>query len=233
MFIAVFTFNSCTDEVDPQDTNYITFEAESFNFGVDIGSSNTNDINVYTSTVSSTERTLNLAVIASATTADPASYTVPTSVTIPANSNVGTLTVTISDLNISSAGETLTLGFEAETGLYTSNNMTINVRQVCPYNEVSLEIVFGGYASETSIELVDAAGNVIASVAPGTWADGLDEYTADWCLENGTYTFTIGDIYGDGLSYPADGNVEITSNGVVLYSTSGDFGAEASGSFTL
>jgi hypothetical protein len=47
MCIAVFTLNSCTDEVDPQDTPYITFETSSMDITFDQGGSITQEVKVY------------------------------------------------------------------------------------------------------------------------------------------------------------------------------------------
>ena len=53
LFIAICTLNSCTDEVEPQDTNYVTFESDSYSFGVDIDGESTNTITMYASNKSS------------------------------------------------------------------------------------------------------------------------------------------------------------------------------------
>ena len=145
LFIAICTLNSCTDEVEPQDTNYVTFESDSYSFGVDIDGESTNTITMYASNKSASARTVDVVVVSEETSADEASYTVPTSFTIPANSNVGELPVTISDLNIGADGETLTIGLVSKEGLYVGANLTFDVRQVCPFNDVNINIVLSSY----------------------------------------------------------------------------------------
>ena len=170
-------------------------------------------------------------VVTDMSSADPNSYDVPATVTIPANTNVGVFSVKIDDLNISKDGETLVLEFGNQEGLFTGEKMSLNIKQVCPFNEIDIKITFDGYASECTWELHDSAGDLIATEGP--WADGDVSASAKACLQDGTYTFTIYDAYGDGLSYPDNGNATITYNGNVLVFIEGDFGSEESATFDV
>ena len=77
---------SCEENaVGTPNLNYVSFEANTYNFGVDIDGENTNTISIYASTKSASARTVEVVVISEETYADEASYTVPTSFTIPAN----------------------------------------------------------------------------------------------------------------------------------------------------
>ncbi|MFV0378516.1 MAG: hypothetical protein ACK5JD_14575 [Mangrovibacterium sp.] len=107
----------------------------------------------------------------------------------------------------------------------------INIKQICRKNEVFLDIVFDGYASECSWELLDSTGEAVASSS--AYTDGLAKLSTSFCLENGTYTFSVFDDYGDGLSYPANGSVTLTKGTTVLFSATGDFGEESTGTFTV
>ena len=232
MCIAVFTLNSCTDEVDPQDTNFVTFETESYDFGVDIDGENTNEINVYAYTVSTSERILNVAVVSSGTTADAAAYIVPTTVTIPANSNRGTLSVTVADFNISPAGETIEIGFESEEGLFVSNNIVLNVALVCPNNgiKVKLELTFDSWPEEVQWRVEDANGNIVMEGSPnhqayaGEYAGMSGTIEISECLASGSYTLIVEDDYADGGTA-----FKIFAAGVLVDSLSGS-GYSASGS---
>ena len=83
LVLSVLVFNSCEDDVTEFD--YVGFEAKTFIFGIDIDGENTRDLNVYTSTITSSDRTFNLSVVEEGTTADQESYTIPATVTVPAN----------------------------------------------------------------------------------------------------------------------------------------------------
>lgn len=101
----------------------------------------------------------------------------------------------------------------------------------CETTEATLSLVFDNYASETSWDLVDAAGSVVASGAQGSYS-GLTEYSETVCLLDGCYTLTMYDQFGDGMcctygegSYSfadADGNV-LASGGAYAGSEATDF----------
>ncbi|MFT6958979.1 MAG: hypothetical protein ACJA17_000063 [Polaribacter sp.] len=229
LFIAICTLNSCTDEVEPMDTNYVTFESDSYSFGVDIDGESTNTIKSYASTISATARTLEVVVISEETSADEASYTVPTSFVIPGNSNVGELSVTISDLNIGSDGKTLTIALVSKEGLYVGNNITLNISRLCPSGTKSLELSIDntdGYPDEASFSLVNSAGETVLSLAAG-------ELTGDimfkQCLPLGEYTLNVEDSYGDGGT-----TYTVSSDGVGIASISGaSYSSNSTITFTL
>lgn len=232
LFATVFVFNSCdADEEERTTVDYITFESDSFAFPVDLGSSNSYDITIYASQISNLDRTFNVNVIESGTSADPASYTVPSTFTILANSNVGTLNVSVSDVNISGSGETLVIGFSETQELQTGGNITLNIKQVCPVNDVFLNITFDGWPEEIYWVLEDSSANVIAESAPGAYGaySGLTGgTTANFCLPDGDYTFTIYDQYGDGA-----GPFSFTLDGNILFESDGGYGPGTAIDFTL
>ncbi|MFV0378517.1 MAG: hypothetical protein ACK5JD_14580 [Mangrovibacterium sp.] len=109
--------NSCSD--DPEFTknlNFITFEKASLDLGVDIDGSTVHSIKVFTTNVASTDRSYTILVDATNTTAESGAYSVPATVTVPANSNIGVIELTLNDVNIGE-GKKLTLKFEGEEGL--------------------------------------------------------------------------------------------------------------------
>jgi len=233
LFLAVFAFNSCTEELEgTEDLNFVSFESTSVNLGVNIDGTAEHEVKVYTTQIMGSDRSFSILVNEDASTADPAAYDIPGTVTVPANSNEGTLTVGLADVNIGSGGKSVVLDIASEEGLYTGEPATVNISQLCPFNEVTIRFVFDGYASESTWELMDSGGAVVASGGP--WADGTPDAITTACLQDGDYSFTIYDAYGDGLSYPAAGSVTLTNNdGTELVYIEGDFGASETVTFTL
>jgi hypothetical protein len=231
--LSILAFNSCADDnVDfTENLNFITFESTSANFPVPIDGTLERVIKVYTTNKTGSDRVFNVSVDIDATTADPASYTVPTTVTIPANTNVGDLPVSVSDMNIGVAGKKLVLQFNEEANLYEGADITLNVAQSCPGNEANLKITFDGYGSETTWRIVDSSNKVVVSGGP--YKDGDINTFKSFCLGKGSYTFYIYDSYGDGLTYPNLGNISLTKNGNVLFDLPGDFGEEGIAPFTI
>jgi hypothetical protein len=222
--LSFFAFNGCAD--DDEVINYVSFESTSYKFGVELDGSSSNDIKIYATKTTGADRTFNISVVTDLSTADPTSYEVPTSVTIPANTNMGIFTVKISDINISENGETLVLEIENQEDLFTGEKITLNVKQVCPLNEVILDIQFDDWPEETGWELLDSDDNVLASAPFGSYA-GQKDFSKAFCLENGTYTFIIYDAYGDGTKY-----YRLSYNGTIIVE-GGAFGASEATTFDV
>jgi hypothetical protein len=122
--------------------------------------------------------------------------------------------------------ETFSNPYMAEYRFFKS---TVFVKPPCQYNEITLEIVFDDYGSETSWEILDSEEEAVASGGP--YSDGLATIAVDICLEDGDYTLVINDSYGDGITLP--GGLTIGLDGVEILNVPGDFGSSTSESFTL
>ncbi len=135
LFWVLFTFNNCSEDIKgTEELNYAGFEGTSASVVVNQNSSSDLSIKIYSTRKTGSARTFNLAVVTDKTSADVAAYDVPSSVTIPANSNVGEFTVTVSDENLDPGGNTVVLRLESNNKLYTGDNITINVQLYCPLN---------------------------------------------------------------------------------------------------
>src|SRR5690554_5401 len=110
-------------------------------------------------------------------------------------------------------------------------NVPVYIIPPCDGVELSIDIFFDGYGSETTWEIVDEDDEVVASGGP--YVDGQETATSVLCMELGTYTFTVFDGYGDGLSYPNEGSVVLSVGGETIFEAVGDFGPSASTTFTL
>jgi len=226
--MSLFVFNSCDEEgaLETKDLNYISFQTGNL-FPVDIDGVSEHIINVYATNMSSSERTYLISVDIDLSTADPTYYTVPETVTIPANSNVGELAVSIADVNIGVAGKVLVLKFDPATGLNTGADIQLSVIQSCPGNEVYFDITFDDWGSETSWDLKDSSNNLVASGSG--YKDGASGYSTSFCLGVGTYTYTVNDAYGDGGA-----TTTITKNNVTLVNILGsDYATSASATFDI
>jgi len=83
--------------------------------------------------------------------------------------------------------------------------------------DATISITFDDYAEETSWQLTNASGVVIASGGPYSGSNEGDIYAEDVCLPDGCYTFTILDSYGDGICCAyGDGSYSVVSNGIEL-----------------
>ncbi|WP_353780180.1 hypothetical protein [Winogradskyella sp. 3972H.M.0a.05] len=183
--------------------------------------------------VSSAARTFNVSVDEEASSGTSADYSVGTA-SIPADSYEGSLEVTFGNfenledfvtnvlvLRLDIPEGTAVIGFETTTINYVKEF-------VCP--DLVLNIIFDTYPQETSWEITNSGGSVVAS---GDMYAGETTLTEDLCLPDGCYTFTIFDSFGDGICCGyGDGSYEITLDGNVLIS-GGTFGADESQNFCV
>ena len=118
-----------------------------------------------------------------------------------------------------------------ETGVDCGGSSCTPCQTACTDNEVTISITFDNYPEETSWTLVNDSG---ASIASGTYsksnADG-STVSETLCLPNDCYTFTINDVYGDGMccSY-GNGSYSITGPDGSIKS-GGSFGASEATNF--
>lgn len=225
----------CEENQPSGSNNFVTFEAGSPVEFVEIEGNRVAEVNVYTGNITGGDRTFGIEVDMDATTLDPASYEVPSSVTVPGGSNSAVLLYRIIDTNIPLAGGTLVFRFSDTSGAFIAEDgentkvVTVQYEFCPPSNSVSLEIAFDAYPEETTWE-VTQGGVVVDSGGP---YDGETSFSKDWCLESGDYEFTIYDAFGDGIccSY-GNGSYTLTVNGAVAGS-GGSFGASETTQFTI
>ena len=97
LFFTTLLFNSCEEDISAPGTPYASFESYLTNVIVKQGQETKKSIKVYTANVIGQDRTIDLAIT---TNLDPNAFVAPTSVIIPANSNVGTVDLTFKDINL-------------------------------------------------------------------------------------------------------------------------------------
>lgn len=166
-------------------------------------------------------------------------YTTEGSCPRPANPSQGG--TVMSYCHLQSVGKDLALGFGPQPG----NVMRNSVAQAtclqacgtddggdddgnddsCDGNTVQFNLTLDRYPGETTWQIVDASGAIVA--AGGPYSGANTSRTEELCLTDGCYTFTIFDSYGDGIccSY-GNGSFSLTdSTGTALIS-GGEFGRQ-------
>ncbi|WP_159022764.1 hypothetical protein [Formosa sp. L2A11] len=227
---------NCDDDQFESSLDYVTFSDATYQSSVDPGSTATKEITVYSTTISSTDRVFDIVVDLDLTTADADSYEVPTTVTIPANSNAGVFTVNLADVNLDCFND-LGLKLMPYEGVNPGNSSTLTFYQK-PSDTCELEVsgtidfTFDSYASEISYEILDVEGNVVTSGPSEAFADGTASFSAPVTLCDGRcYSLVVYDAYGDGLVSP--GAFTLTLNDTEYASGGGDFGDSTSTSFQV
>lgn len=137
LVLSVFWFNSCEDHI--AGTEFINYAALDTNVPATIivnkGSSTDVDVSVYTTETTGTDRTFDVEVVTANTTANPESYDVPATLTVPANSNKGTITVKAIDNNLGEGLVTLELKVSSSDKdiILGTNVITLKIQKFCPF----------------------------------------------------------------------------------------------------
>jgi len=205
ILISTLLLQSCEDTYLPPALDYVTFETNPLKLVVNKNESNNIDVSLYTTEISSSDRIIGIYVDIDQTTADAAAYTLPTTVTIPANTNAGTFNINVTDTNLSESGEVLVVNFEMEDGLYTSGAFSLNIELFCPLNLDDFVGLWEGttsYGYPTQVETsINASGQLeITGIGVGfmenDWGEVIDDMATlvmDVDLETGD--FTIAEAY--------------------------------------
>lgn len=194
-------------------------------------------LTVESTKTTSAERTFNV-VVDESSTGSASDYTIGT-LSIPANSYGGSMEVTFGNYENLVDFETNTLVLKLETGdgiaIVGSQTATLSYTKFFACNDFHFLMVDDTYGAERSWDIVDSTGSVVQAGGPYTNISGGYEFELDFTLEDGCYTFTIYDSYGDGQY---DGNVtgyyEITGCGILeIASGSGNWGFSESTEFCV
>jgi len=164
---ALFLFTSCEETQSPiydgsQTLAY--FNGTTSSLEVEINNTNSIDISVGASTISSSDRTVAVSVDVDNTTAAADIYSFPSSVTIPAGEFFGTLTVTAVDNGLTTQPETLSLQIDSiDGGVGSSVLHTVSIVEICP---IATTFATGDYALNFVSGGVGAAGFAAATKPP-------------------------------------------------------------------
>ncbi|ARV16686.1 hypothetical protein [Polaribacter sp. SA4-12] len=234
--VAILSFSSCEDtSVKALDTSFASFVTNTLDIGVEAGSETSKEVKIYTTNITSSDRSIPV-MIAEGTDADAGAYSVPSTVTIPSGSNVGTMNIDIKDVGLElSTDKSLVLRLESSDEMITGETLTVALSQLCPNSgiKVKLNLTFDSWPEEAAWRIKDASGAVVlASITPFNYGAytgmaGSSITIAD-CLASGTYTMEVYDQYQDGGT-----DYSVTANGVLVFSASGNYGAGTSSSFTI
>lgn len=218
--LSIFSCEKNDDSPAILDIDYVGFES-GFILGSVASGTALYEVRIATSNTTDSDRTFSISVDTDVTTADPSAYSFPSTVTVPANTNLGSFVIEVNGENINVSGDDiLAIKFVSdEENLLTSGAISLNLKQVCLDLEVILDITFDDYPEEIYWVVLDSDDNTVFESASDFGAyEGLTEgISRSLCLQAGTYTFQIYDQYGDGagpftISY--DGSVIFSSDGV-------------------
>jgi hypothetical protein len=202
-------------------------------------------INVQSTKTTSSDRTFNVSVNEAESTGTAADYTIG-SLTIPANSYDGTLTVTFNNFdNLPDlVTNKLVLNIELSNGVAVvgSAKTTINYVKAVVCNDMVFTINEDAYADERNWQITDSTGAIVVQCSDYTdcpqgapsGSIPAQQYVYMFNLPDGCYTFTIFDAFGDGLfDGNTTGDYELSCSIIVHAAGEGNFGSEESTDFCV
>ena len=213
-----------------ESSNYISFESNELGFQVDANATSQKDVLVYTGNKTGSDRTFDVLVNDASTLS--ASYSVPSTVTIPANTNVGVMSVTVTDDDtLAFDAQTLIVEFVDGTGISVGDSVTLNVAEACPGSLVTFNLTLDTWPDETTWEIYDLSGTPTVIFSGGPYINPDDDF-AELAFENcflpGDYGVVVYDSYGDGGP-----TFSVTSGGITYVAATTLGGTQASATFTV
>jgi hypothetical protein len=241
-----FLFFSCTEE----DRDEVLFDGSQFPAAYSFVNINTTETvlgdqtiqykAVTTTKLSDEEQTFEIVLDEEETTAEPESFNLPNSVTIPANSYEGFVDIEYTINGLPSVPRTIVFNYVVPEGtvLLNSNELkaTIDFEAVtlCDNGDLNLDITTDDWPGETTWSIVDEDDNEVAAGGPYDTANADFAETVSG-LDSGCYTFTIFDAFGDGICCEfGNGSYTLScaSSGTVIKS-GGQFESEESVFFCI
>lgn len=202
--ILLTTLSGCEEPVEPTDIDFITFGTSAETFIIDQGTSLDAEFKIFTATNVSSDITLDLNIT---TTIDAANYSAPSSITIPANSNEASFSLSISENNFDKInGETMTISFTSPNGYYNGATvLDIKVNVFCPSAIAGSYLYSDGNGKAVTITAGAGVNNFIVS--------GDNAFSSD-------YPFNINDQCGvitvTGGYLPDNFGIPVSGFGVVM-----------------
>jgi hypothetical protein len=154
LLILSLVFIACDKNEPPTYTgeqSVLLFSVQTSTLEVPIGTTNTLEVEVAASSLSSVDRSLTIN-IEDVSTANSENYNVPNTVVIPANSYTGTFIIDAEDKSIETSIETIVLSLEGENGEISDNTHTVSLFEICP---IPADYMIGDYLIEQQSDEVD------------------------------------------------------------------------------
>ena len=225
--VAAFLFN-CEQDNDSDLSNFVGFEEGPLSYDVAADATKTIEIIVAASETSSSDRSYAVMVDEDLSTLSSV-YSVPSTVTIPSGTNVGTLAITVTDNeNLGYVAQKLVIDFIDEAGKNYGEAITLNIAQECLDTLATLTISTDDWPGETTWELYDLSGTPTVIFSGGPYSTANVDFSYNFCLSAGNYGIVVYDSYGDGGS-----TYSVTTAGGTLVAATTLGGTSSSATFTI
>jgi hypothetical protein len=218
-FILLTTLSGCEESAEPTGIDFITFGTSSETYIINKGATLNAEYKIFTATNVSSDLTLNLNVT---TNIDASNYSVPSSITIPANSNEVSFSISINENNFDQIkGETMSISFSSPDGFYSgATDLDIQLNVFCPSAIAGSYKYSNGNGKAVTITAGTGINNFIVS-GDNAFATNYSFNINDQC---GVILVT-GGYLADNFGIPVSGSGVVMSNGdlEITYTADGYF----------
>ena len=218
-FILLTTLTGCEENVEPTDIDFITFQEGTKSFTLNEGTTLNTEFKIYTANKVNSDTNLSLTTSG---TLDASNFTVPGTVTMAANSNEATVSISITENNLDKInGETLSITIASPDGFYTGEaTLKIVVNVFCQSQIEGSYVYSDGNGKAATIVAGAGVNNFIVS---GDNAFGSD-YAINISDACGIISITGGEIQsGFGLAVWGTGTGMANGDIVLIYTAEGQF----------
>lgn len=217
LIITSLIFNSCEDDItEPTGLQYITID-KTHVLGLEQNSSISTEVTIFTTTKLSSDTVFDLDITSDL---DPAAYSLPSSVTMPANSNKAVIPIEFSDTNLNGKGGTVSIGITPLDGYYVGDDSVDIGVALCP-SDISGTYDYIDGNEKTGIDIVKESDNLY-------YITGDNRYNSNYWFDI-TYECNSIVVTGNGalsdFGFPVSGKGFIKPNGdiEIVYTASGLF----------
>lgn len=135
------------------DQTLLSFASPFYSLPIEVNDDGSVDVVLNSSNATDADRTYNVIIVTEETDADPATYNLPGTITIPAGAFQGVLHITGQDADLEDT-KTLTLKLDGvpEDVVFPANKVVIDVQQVCPVDPTKF---VGDYLIQETTPYVD------------------------------------------------------------------------------
>lgn len=222
--MSVFIFSSCEDKVEALGASFVTFESNFGDVTVIPGAPLTKTINVYSTNTNGSDRSVNL-VVKGNSTIRSSSYTMPNSVTIPANESSASFDIVFVEDGLDIAQDEMLVVAMESSEFNTGEDISLNVAKGCAAKsfKIKVSVTLDAYPEDVVWKI---RNNFSGSFMIGRGFNSTFDYAGltgtintTVCLPAGEYWFWIWDKNNNGA-----GPCSISVDGSQIWSTNGDYG---------
>jgi hypothetical protein len=208
--VSIITLSSCAEETpEPTGIDFITMDEDSKSYLLNEGATLNTQFTIYTANKVSTDLTVNLDIT---TTLAADNYTVPASVTIPANSNEVTFDVSVTENGLDKVnGETMSIALNSPDNYFNGTDVLDLKFDVFCESSIDGSYIYSDGNGKPATIVADSGVNKFV-------LSGDNRYNSNYYIELNDQCGSLSIVGGqlDVWGYSMSGSGEVLPNGNIV-----------------